>query len=86
MQKVYSDFELQGIDTERLDSKTYQSITRRLQLEETNSSLNDSSSSHGLSGVGGHGTTQLLGNATNAVSNVSNMAAGASAKVFSLFK
>ncbi|KAI6227417.1 hypothetical protein M3Y99_01251300 [Aphelenchoides fujianensis] len=86
VKKVYSDFELQGIDTERLDSKTYQSILRRLQLEETNCALNDSSSSHGLSGVGGHGTTQLLGNATNAVSNVSNMAAGASAKVFSLFK
>uniref|UniRef100_A0A914I599 Calcium-dependent secretion activator n=1 Tax=Globodera rostochiensis TaxID=31243 RepID=A0A914I599_GLORO len=45
IKKIYSDFELHGIDEERLNNKCYQSIQRRLKLEETNSALNDSSSS-----------------------------------------
>lgn len=36
---MYSDFELQGIDEETLKSKAYDSVCRRLQLEETNASL-----------------------------------------------
>ncbi|KAL3082123.1 hypothetical protein niasHT_031152 [Heterodera trifolii] len=44
VKKIYSDFELHGIDEERLNNKCYQSIQRRLKLEETNSALNDSSS------------------------------------------
>nr|XP_042901986.1 calcium-dependent secretion activator isoform X10 [Parasteatoda tepidariorum] len=40
--KLYSDFELQGIEEEKLNSKTYQTITSRLQLEEAASSVNDS--------------------------------------------
>lgn len=42
--KIYSDFELQGIDEEKLNSKTYQSVCQRIQLEETNASLSETSS------------------------------------------
>lgn len=81
VKKIYSDFELHGIEEERLDSKTYHSIMKRLQLEETNCALNDNvSSSHGTS------SNHLLGNATHAVSNMSNIVEGAGAKVFSLFR
>ncbi|EGT54091.1 hypothetical protein CAEBREN_32136 [Caenorhabditis brenneri] len=41
VKKVYQDFALQGIDEERLNSKTYQSISRRLQLEESNSHIQE---------------------------------------------
>ncbi|CAK5124797.1 unnamed protein product [Meloidogyne enterolobii] len=51
--KIYSDFELHGIDEEQLNSKIYQSVQRRLQLEETNSALNESSNRiHHSSGPG----------------------------------
>lgn len=39
--KLYSDFGLQGIEEEKLNSKTYQTITNRLQLEEATASVND---------------------------------------------
>ncbi|GIX91104.1 hypothetical protein CEXT_209192, partial [Caerostris extrusa] len=39
--KLYSDFELQGIEEEKLNSKTYQAITSRLQLEEATAAVND---------------------------------------------
>lgn len=84
--KIYSDFELHGIDEERLNSKTYQSITRRLQLEETNSALNDLSNPNSA----GRNNTSLpyLSNlgASQAVINVGSMVEGAGAKVFALFK
>ena len=76
-QKIYSDFELHGIDESLLDSKIYQSVLRRVQLEETNSALND---------TGGGGGHSMVGNATSAVSNVGSLVEGAGAKVFSLFK
>ncbi|ETN74319.1 hypothetical protein NECAME_13044 [Necator americanus] len=81
VKKVYSDFELQGIDEETLNSKIYQSINRRLQLEETNVALHDHSNGHAPSVF-----PTSLGNATAAVSNVSSMVEGAGAKVFSFFK
>ncbi|GFY02191.1 calcium-dependent secretion activator 1 [Trichonephila clavipes] len=43
LQKLYSDFELQGIEEEKLNSKTYQTITSRLQLEEATAAVNDPS-------------------------------------------
>lgn len=45
LQKIYGDFELHGIEEEKLNSKTYQSICRRIQLEETNASLSEATSS-----------------------------------------
>uniref|UniRef100_A0A913HX65 Calcium-dependent secretion activator n=1 Tax=Strongyloides stercoralis TaxID=6248 RepID=A0A913HX65_STRER len=90
MKKVYSDFELHGIDDECLNSKIYQSIQRRLTLEETNCALTETSSGTGLGGSSGSsslpGYFGNLSNASQAVSNVSSMVEGAGAKVFSLFK
>ncbi|KRZ93635.1 Calcium-dependent secretion activator [Trichinella sp. T8] len=43
MKKIYSDYELQGIDEEKLNLKSYASICKRLHLEETNASLSESS-------------------------------------------
>ncbi|CAD6191936.1 unnamed protein product [Caenorhabditis auriculariae] len=82
VKKVYSDFELQGIDDERLNSKTYQSINRRLQLEETNSQLHDHGASNGSASV----LPTSLSNATAAVSNMGSLMEGAGSKMFSLFK
>ena len=55
MQKVHSDFELHGIDEERLNNKSYSSIMRRLQLEETNCALNEN-------GTGGSATNRVGNN------------------------
>ncbi|XP_029833231.1 calcium-dependent secretion activator isoform X8 [Ixodes scapularis] len=41
--KLYSDFELQGIEEEKLNSKVYQTVCSRLQLEEAAASVSDSS-------------------------------------------
>lgn len=41
IQKLYSDFELQGIEEEKLNSKVYQSIIGRVQLEEAAASVSD---------------------------------------------
>ncbi|KJH40596.1 hypothetical protein DICVIV_13447 [Dictyocaulus viviparus] len=81
VKKLYSDFELQGIDEEKLNGKIYQSISRRLQLEETNVALHDHCNGHTPSVF-----PTSLGNASAAVSNVSSMVEGAGAKVFSFFK
>ncbi|CAJ0587828.1 unnamed protein product, partial [Mesorhabditis spiculigera] len=80
VKKVYSDFELQGIEEERLNNKSHQSIARRMQVEETNCALHDASAAtHSASGLS-------LGGATAAVSNMSNLVEGSAARVFSLFK
>ncbi|XGW25751.1 hypothetical protein V3C99_006839 [Haemonchus contortus] len=81
VKKMYSDFELQGIDEEKLNGKLYQAINRRLQLEETNVALHENSNGHAPSVF-----PSSLGNASAAVSNVSSMMEGAGAKVFSFFK
>ncbi|VDM71339.1 unnamed protein product [Strongylus vulgaris] len=81
VKKVYNDFELQGIDDEKLNDKVYQSINRRLQLEEANVALHEQSNGHAPSVF-----PTSLGNASAAVSNVSSMVEGAGAKVFSFFK
>uniref|UniRef100_A0A914LRQ5 Calcium-dependent secretion activator n=2 Tax=Meloidogyne TaxID=189290 RepID=A0A914LRQ5_MELIC len=92
--KIYSDFELHGIDEEQLNSKIYQSVQRRLQLEETNSALNESSNRiHHSSGPGrgalGGFTNQLGQSAllsSSAASQAVSMVEGASAKLFTMFK
>ncbi|KHN73911.1 Calcium-dependent secretion activator [Toxocara canis] len=80
-EKIYSDFELHGIDDERLNSKIYQSITRRLQLEEANCALSSNSTSAGAAS-----NNALIGNATHAVSSMGSMVEGAGARVFAFFK
>ncbi|XP_049275534.1 calcium-dependent secretion activator isoform X3 [Rhipicephalus sanguineus] len=42
--KLYSDFELQGIEEEKLNSKVYQTVCSRLQLEEAAASVSDANS------------------------------------------
>lgn len=39
--KIYSDFELQGIEEEKLNSKVYQTIMSRIQLEEAAASVSN---------------------------------------------
>ncbi|CAI4226865.1 unnamed protein product [Auanema sp. JU1783] len=82
VKKVYSDFELHGIDEERLNGRVYQSISKRLQLEEANVALQDQGNGSTPSSV----FPSSLGNATAAVSNVSSLVEGAGSKVFSFFK
>ncbi|KAF7633095.1 hypothetical protein Mgra_00007524 [Meloidogyne graminicola] len=91
--KIYSDFELHGIDEELLNSKNYQSVQRRLQLEETNSALNESSNRvHHSSGPGrGFGSfTNQLGQSSllssSAASQAVSIVEGAGAKLFTMFK
>jgi len=38
-QKLYSDFELQGVMEDKLNSKTYQTISQRMQTEEATCAL-----------------------------------------------
>jgi len=38
---MYADFELHGIDEEKLTCKTYSNVCKRIQLEETNASLSE---------------------------------------------
>uniref|UniRef100_A0A915JI88 MUN domain-containing protein n=1 Tax=Romanomermis culicivorax TaxID=13658 RepID=A0A915JI88_ROMCU len=45
VKKLFSDFQLHGIEEEKIASKTYDKICRRIQLEETTTSLSDGSSS-----------------------------------------
>jgi hypothetical protein len=76
VKKVHSDFELQGIDEELLNSKAYESINRRLKLEETNCALNENNAStNSSSSFTGANSFSLgnLGNAQAAVSNVSSV-------------
>lgn len=39
LQKLYSDFELQGVMEDKLNSKTYQSIAARMHTEEATCAL-----------------------------------------------
>lgn len=39
MKKIYSNFELQGVMEDKLNSKTYQAIAQRMQTEEATCAL-----------------------------------------------
>jgi hypothetical protein len=68
---------LHGIDVEQLNSQDYQSVQRRLKLEETNSALNESSGRvHHSSGPGRGalgGLTNQLGQSALFVFSISNI-------------
>uniref|UniRef100_A0A1I7RHL5 Calcium-dependent secretion activator n=1 Tax=Bursaphelenchus xylophilus TaxID=6326 RepID=A0A1I7RHL5_BURXY len=88
VKKIHTDFELHGIEPERLETGVLKAINQRLQLEETNCALNDRSISGSSSHHGGSNNLLNLGNishASQAVSNMGSMVEGAGAKVFSLF-
>lgn len=57
--KCYSDFELQGVTQDVLESKVYQSIQKRLQVEETTMLVKQSS-------------TSAMGSASGAAASASN--------------
>lgn len=44
-QKMYSEFSLQGFEDEKLNSKAFQTVLNRIQMEEAAASVNESSSS-----------------------------------------
>ena len=44
LQKLYSDWQLHGIDDEKLNCKPYMSVCRRVQLEEVNAGVNSNGS------------------------------------------
>jgi hypothetical protein len=39
LQKIYSDFELQGVMEDKLNSKAYQTVAQRMQAEEATCAL-----------------------------------------------
>lgn len=82
LQKIYSDFELQGIDDECLNSKVYQTIQRRIQFEEANNANKPAAGKPSSS----TSNSMLFENATQAVSSVGSIVEGAGAKMFSFFK
>lgn len=43
LQKIYSDFALQGLEDEKLNTKVYQTIVNRIHLEETAASVTETS-------------------------------------------
>lgn len=43
LQKLYSDFELHGVMEDKLVSKTYQTVSQRMQTEEATCALTESS-------------------------------------------
>lgn len=42
-QKMYSDFELQGFEEEKLNSRAYQNVISRIQMEEATASVTSDS-------------------------------------------
>ncbi|VDO07701.1 unnamed protein product [Rodentolepis nana] len=64
MEKMYSDFELQGISPDALDTMMYKSISRRLQVEEATIAVQSNSTSSP--------TRSLLGTITGGFSGLSN--------------
>ncbi|CAL8078784.1 unnamed protein product [Calicophoron daubneyi] len=64
MKKMYSDFELQGISPDALDTMAYKTITQRLQLEETTHAVRPESNSSP--------TRSLLGSITGGLSGLSS--------------
>ncbi|CAD7094035.1 unnamed protein product [Hermetia illucens] len=53
VKKIYSDFELQGVMEEKLNSKAYQTVAQRMQTEEATCSLTMNTGEDGLDGLNG---------------------------------
>ncbi|VUZ53423.1 unnamed protein product, partial [Hymenolepis diminuta] len=64
MKKMYSDFELQGISPDALDTMMYKNISQRLQVEETTLAVQSNSNSSP--------TRSLLGTITGGISGLSS--------------
>ncbi|XP_076620487.1 calcium-dependent secretion activator 1 isoform X2 [Colletes latitarsis] len=97
VKKIYSDFELQGVMEEKLNSMTYQTISKRMQTEEATCALTMSAQNEeGLSENGNDDEVErpktkvtvvenVEGEDSNYVSNISNVTSNVVGKVGSMF-
>ncbi|XP_066582682.1 calcium-dependent secretion activator isoform X2 [Prorops nasuta] len=97
VKKVYSDFELHGVMEEKLNSKTYQTISKRMQTEEATCALTMSAQNEeGLSENGNDDEVErpktkvtivenMAGEDANYVANLSNVTSNVVGKVGSMF-
>ncbi|XP_023290485.1 calcium-dependent secretion activator isoform X2 [Orussus abietinus] len=97
VKKVYSDFELQGVMEDKLNSQTYQTISQRMQTEEATCALTMSAQNEeGLSENGNDEDVErpktkvtvvetIAGDDGNYVANISNVTSNVVGKVGSMF-
>ncbi|XP_034942390.1 calcium-dependent secretion activator isoform X2 [Chelonus insularis] len=96
VKKVYSDFELQGVMEDKLNSKTYQTISQRMQTEEATCALTMSSQNDELSENGNDDDVErpktkvtIVESASaddaNYVANLTNVTTNVVGKVGSMF-
>ncbi|XP_019699908.1 calcium-dependent secretion activator isoform X1 [Harpegnathos saltator] len=97
VKKIYSDFELQGVMEEKLNSKTYQTISKRMQTEEATCALTMSAQNEeGLSENGNDDEVErpktkvtivetITGEEANYVANLSNVTSNVVGKVGNMF-
>ncbi|CAH0561932.1 unnamed protein product [Brassicogethes aeneus] len=86
VKKIYSDFELQGVMEDKLNSKAYQTIAQRMQTEEATCALTMGQNESGMDGMDDEGDSRskskvnilesMGGEDGNFVSNVGTMVAG----------
>ncbi|KAG5889499.1 hypothetical protein JTB14_013813 [Gonioctena quinquepunctata] len=91
VKKIYSDFELQGVMEDKLNSKAYQTIAQRMQTEEATCALTMGQAEGGMDGVEEDGDNrsktkvtimESLGEDGNFVSNVGTMIGGKVGNIF----
>ncbi|XP_044256566.1 calcium-dependent secretion activator isoform X1 [Tribolium madens] len=92
VKKIYSDFELQGVMEDKLNSKAYQTIAQRMQTEEATCALTMGQAEGGSEGIDEDGDNRsktkvtimesLSGEDGNYVSNIGNMVAGRVGNIF----
>ncbi|XP_018578916.1 calcium-dependent secretion activator [Anoplophora glabripennis] len=92
VKKIYSDFELQGVMEDKLNSKAYQTIAQRMQTEEATCALTMGQAEGGLEGIDEDGDNRsktkvtimesLGGEDGNFVSNVGTMIGGKVGNIF----
>ncbi|XP_015602343.1 calcium-dependent secretion activator isoform X2 [Cephus cinctus] len=97
VKKIYSDFELQGVTEDKLNSKTYQTIFQRMQTEEATCALTMcAQNEEGLSENGNDEEVErpktkvtivetIAGEDANYVANISNVTSNVVGKVGSMF-
>ncbi|KAJ3639307.1 hypothetical protein Zmor_002672 [Zophobas morio] len=92
VKKIYSDFELQGVMEDKLNSKAYQTIAQRMQTEEATCVLTMGQAEGGSEGLDEDADNRsktkvtimesLSGEDGNYVSNIGNMVAGRVGNIF----
>ncbi|CAH1960786.1 unnamed protein product [Acanthoscelides obtectus] len=93
VKKLYSDFELQGVMEDKLNSKAYQTISQRMQTEEATCALTMGQAEGGLEGLEEEGESSkgkakvnimenLSGEDGNILSNVGTLVGGKVGNIF----